>query len=150
VGAYLAQQRHLRGISLDQLATLTRIPLRSLERLEGGAFDRDPDGFSRGFVRTVAEALGLDPDDSVARLLPEPPHDPAGLRRGWRSRRVQWWALGGVVVAAAAGTWWAVSDETAAPPAPEPARELVYRRDAVRALAAETRQLRAEETRTSR
>jgi cytoskeletal protein RodZ len=150
VGAYLAQQRNLRGISLDHLATLTRIPLRSLERLEGGAFDRDPDGFSRGFVRTVAEALGLDPDDSVARLLPEPPNDRAGLHRGWRSRRVQLGALIGVVVAAAAGTWWAVSDEPAAPPAPEPARELVYRRDAVRALAAETRQLRAEETRTSR
>ena len=74
----------------------------------------------------------------------------AGLHRGWRSRRVQLGALVGAVVAAAAGTWWAVSDETAAPPAPEPARELVYRRDAVRALAAETRQLRAGETRTSR
>ncbi len=150
VGAYLAQQRHLRGISLEHLATLTRIPQRSLERLEAGAFDRDPDGFSRGFVRTVAEALGLDPDESVARLLPEPANDPAGLRRGWRSRRVVLLALGVALVVSAAGAWWAVSDQSKAPPVPEAGPALVYRRDAVRALAAETRQPKAGETRRSR
>lgn len=50
---------------------LTRIPRRSLERLEAGAFDRSPDGFTRGFVRTVALAIGLDPDETVARMLVE-------------------------------------------------------------------------------
>ena len=72
VGVYLAQQRRLRGISLDDLSALTRIPRRSLERLEAGAFDRTPDGFARGFVRSVAEALGLDPNEAVMRLLPRP------------------------------------------------------------------------------
>ena len=61
VGRYLAGQRLLRGISLDDLAVLTKIPRRSLERLEAGAFDHVADGFSRGFVRAVADALGLDP-----------------------------------------------------------------------------------------
>ena len=72
IGAYLTRQRELRGISLDELATLTRIPRRSLERLESGVFDRAPDGFVRGFVRTVADALGLDPENAVMRLLREP------------------------------------------------------------------------------
>lgn len=71
IGAYLSRQRRLRGISLEELAAATRIPVRSLQRLETGAFDREPDGFARGFVRTVAVALGLPPEETVARMLPE-------------------------------------------------------------------------------
>ena len=81
VGRYLAGQRRLRNISLDELATLTKIPRRSLERLEGGFFDGVPDGFARGFVRVVAEALGLDSEDAVMRLLREPPEDAAEAGR---------------------------------------------------------------------
>jgi len=72
IGAYIARQRRLRGISLGELEVLTRIPRRSLERLEAGAFDAEPDGFVRGFVRTVSAAIGLDPDDTVTRMLVEP------------------------------------------------------------------------------
>jgi len=72
IGLYLSRQRQLRGISVAQLGELTRIPIRSLERLEAGHFDEDIDGFVRGFVRTVAQALGLDPDDALARMLAEP------------------------------------------------------------------------------
>jgi hypothetical protein len=72
IGIYLAGQRRLRGISIEELATRTRIPLRSLERLEAGVFDSEIDGFVRGFVRTVAEALGLDAGDTLARTLAEP------------------------------------------------------------------------------
>jgi cytoskeletal protein RodZ len=71
IGAWLARQRRLRGISLDELEALTRVPRRSLERLEAGAYDASPDGFARGFVRTVASAIGLDPDDAVSRMLSE-------------------------------------------------------------------------------
>jgi len=87
IGSFLARQRRLRGISVDELARLTRIPLRSLERLEAGAFDGTPDGFVRGFVRTVAEALGLDPDDAVNRLLREPREDEALLAARAREQR---------------------------------------------------------------
>jgi cytoskeletal protein RodZ len=72
IGAYIARQRRLRGISLEELEVLTHIPRRSLERLESGAFDAEPDGFVRGFVRTVSLAIGLDPDDTVTRMLVEP------------------------------------------------------------------------------
>ena len=135
IGSFLARQRRLRGISLDDLAARTRIPLRSLERLEGGAFDRISDGFTRGFVRTVAAALGLDADDAVARLLAEPAAEDAGGAGSRRLQRVL--ALTGalvVAVAAAVLAAWglqAILDSRRG--AAEP--ELLYRRDAVRALA---------------
>ncbi len=72
IGNYLSSQRRLRGISIEELSQQTRIPLRSLERLEAGSFDADVDGFVRGFVRTVAEALGLDADETLNRTLREP------------------------------------------------------------------------------
>jgi cytoskeletal protein RodZ len=136
IGRYLARQRRLRGISLAELSERTKIPLRSLERLESGAFDAAPDGFARGFVRTVAAALGLDVDDAVMRLLQEPPDDELG--RAASRATLQRRATQLVVVAAAglvlAGVWalgsaffsWVVEDETEV--------ELEYRRDAVRDL----------------
>lgn len=72
IGAYLRRQRMLRDVSLEELSQNTRIPLRSLQRLEAGEFDGESDGFVRGFVRTVAASLGLDVDDAVSRLLQEP------------------------------------------------------------------------------
>jgi len=72
IGEYLRRQRILRGMSIEELASITRIPLRSLERLESGQFDGETDGFIRGFVRTVAVALGLDADDAISRMLREP------------------------------------------------------------------------------
>ena len=72
IGAYLSAQRRLRGISIEALSQQTRIPLRSLERLESGSFDADVDGFVRGFVRTVALALGLDADEALNRARQEP------------------------------------------------------------------------------
>ena len=72
IGSYLRLQRGLRAISVEELANLTRIPVRSIERLEAGCFDGQVDGFSKGFVRTVAESLGLDAEDTLARMLSEP------------------------------------------------------------------------------
>ncbi len=72
IGEYLARQRRLRGVSLEELEQITRIPRRSLERLEEGAFDGESDGFARGFVRSVADALGLDAEDTTMLMLAEP------------------------------------------------------------------------------
>src|SRR5215468_5326327 len=72
IGRYLASQRELRGISLDDLSARTKIPRRNLERLESGALDAQQDGFVRGFVRTVADALGLDSNEAVMRMVGEP------------------------------------------------------------------------------
>ena len=135
IGSYLASQRRLRGISLDELAMRTRIPRRNLERLESGAFDDQPDGFVRGFVRTVAAELGLDSQEAVMRLVGEP----AAQDEEWRRRR----RVGVALALAAVGLLgvllggWVLREAArwVASPAPGVEEELVYRRDAVRALA---------------
>lgn len=137
IGAYLARQRRLRGISLDDLSALTKIPRRSLERLESGAFDGQADGFSRGFVRTVAQALGLEAEDAVLRLLGEPAEADPGAASGGA-----WWlrvaligaALAALSSAVAVAIWWLatfLAPDASVPEDPP----VVYRRDAVRALA---------------
>jgi cytoskeletal protein RodZ len=134
VGQYLANQRRLRRISLEELSERTRIPRRNLERLESGAFDATADGFTRGFVRTVAEALGLDADDAVMRLVDEP-HHADELRALIAARRSLMWrvaAIAAVAVLVVIGALYLVLH----PPAHEEAKPtLTWRRDAVRGLA---------------
>ena len=71
IGNYLKRQRELRGIPLKDVAKVTHLPLRSLEQLETRSFDHDRSGFARGFVRTYADAVGLDPEEAVTRMLVE-------------------------------------------------------------------------------
>ena len=134
LGGWLAKQRELRGIRLEELAALTRLPVRSLERLEAGAFDGQQDGFVRGFVRTVAVAIGLDPEDAVARLLAEPEARPG--RRLPDLRRVAVAAVGLAGVLALGLAVWEMARARAGVETRAPAPSHV-RRDAVRALAIE-------------
>jgi len=139
IGAYLSRERRLRGISVGELAELTKIPTRSIERLEAGAFDGNSDGFVRGFVRTIALGLGVDPEEAVMRMLAEPA-DLAGAAetsaRPFDRRLLAVAALLAVAVALVLAIWGWISRM---PPAPARDAEpkVVYRRDAVRALADE-------------
>ncbi len=136
IGAFLARQRVLRGITLEQLADTTRIPIRSLARLEAGVFDAEPDGFARGFVRTVAIALGLPPDETVARMLPEPGADArqrgrlgVWLRRGLAAAALSFAVLLGI---------WTVTGRQLLPDRWTHTRDdVIHRHDAIRALAEE-------------
>jgi cytoskeleton protein RodZ len=66
-GARFKQARESKGISLDQIATETRISTRFLSAIENEEFQLLPGGiFNRGFVRAFAEKVGLDPDQAVA------------------------------------------------------------------------------------
>ncbi len=144
IGAYLARERRLRGISVGELAELTKIPTRSIERLEAGAFDGNPDGFVRGFVRTIAVGLGLDPEEAVMRMLGEPA-ELAEAAGGAPFRLDRPLLVVAALLAAGVGLglaiWGWASREPSAPTADD-APKVVYRRDAVRALADE--QARAE------
>jgi hypothetical protein len=130
----------LRHITLDELEAITRIPRRSLERLEAGAFDRYQDAFARSFVRTVATALGLDANEAVTRMLAEAVPD-AGKRGGRRLRTGRVVALCATValIAAAFALWRAGVSLPRFSLGPPRERAVVYRRDAVHALAAEAR-----------
>ncbi len=136
IGAYLARQRVLRGITLEQLADTTRIPLRALVRLEAGVFDIEPDGFARGFVRTVATALGLPPDETVARMLPE-----ANESDRHRGRFLVWlrrgFATASVLVFLLLAVWTVTGHQLLPGDWSRNREELIHRRDAIRALADE-------------
>jgi cytoskeleton protein RodZ len=140
IGAYLTRQRELRGITLDELATLTRIPRRSLERLESGVFDRAPDGFVRGFVRTVAAALGLDPDETVMRLLSEPAAeslDARGRPAGWGNPAARFVLLAVAGLLAAGALAWLAAGLRAGRPESPGGGDVVLRPDPIRELARE-------------
>ncbi|MBT8493554.1 MAG: helix-turn-helix domain-containing protein [Deltaproteobacteria bacterium] len=67
-GTSLRERREERELSLENIATTTRIPMRSLEALEHGRFSELPaDVFVRGFLRSYARCVGLDPDATVKR-----------------------------------------------------------------------------------
>lgn len=68
-GAYIRAHRIRRGVSLDQLAAMTKIPRTQLELLEDDQFDALPGMvFVKGFLRCCARSLDLDPDTVLGLL----------------------------------------------------------------------------------
>src|SRR4030095_4103332 len=66
-GATFKKARESKGISLEQVAKITRISTRFLAAIEREEFHLLPGGiFNKGFVRAFAEQIGLDPDQAVA------------------------------------------------------------------------------------
>src|SRR5262245_28238438 len=66
-GSTFKARREAKGLSLEQIATETRINTRFLQAIENDDFQVLPGGiFSRGFVRAYAEVLGMDPDKAVS------------------------------------------------------------------------------------
>ncbi|HET8678612.1 MAG TPA: RodZ domain-containing protein [bacterium] len=69
IGAVLRAARAKRGLSLAEMRVRTKIDARYLTALEAERFrDLPPLPFARGFLRTYALELGLDPDPLVERL----------------------------------------------------------------------------------
>jgi cytoskeleton protein RodZ len=66
-GEHLRREREMRGISLDEISSATRIGTRFLEAMESEQWNQLPGGvFNRGFVRAVAHHLGLDEESLLA------------------------------------------------------------------------------------
>jgi cytoskeletal protein RodZ len=73
-GPRLRSERERRGISLETIATVTKVGVDLWDGLERNDFSRWPTGiFARAFVRDYARAVGLDADeviDEFCRLFP--------------------------------------------------------------------------------
>lgn len=73
-GPRLRAERERRGISIDTIASVTKVGGDLWEGLERNDFSRWPSGiFARAFVRDYARAIGLDSDEVVnefCRLFP--------------------------------------------------------------------------------
>lgn len=77
VGQYLRRHREARRMSLEEVSRATRVPNSSVEKIEADQFDELPgEVFVRGFLKSYAKAVGLKPDDVLARYT--------------ASRRVAW------------------------------------------------------------
>lgn len=71
VGTTLREARLERELELKDIAADTRVPLRHLEAIENGAYDRLPaPTYSVGFVKSFAREVGLDPE-AIARSFRE-------------------------------------------------------------------------------
>jgi hypothetical protein len=69
LGMYLRAERERRLIGLDQVEAATCIRAAQLRAIEEDRFDDLPaETYARGFVRTYAEQLGLEPEDVVDRF----------------------------------------------------------------------------------
>lgn len=72
IGTTLQNARERRGLSIEELAAITRITVPVLRALERSDFEKVPGGiFARGFIRSYAREVGLDPEEMVTRYLEE-------------------------------------------------------------------------------
>lgn len=83
LGQRLKNARTEKDLTLDKLQNITKIQKRYLEAIEEGNFDMLPGNFySRAFVKSYAEAVGLDPDmifEEHANELPNANKDTAEI-----------------------------------------------------------------------
>ena len=77
VGQYLQKRRVEKGMSVEEVARSTRVPIASVERIEADRFSGLPgEVFVKGFLKSYARAVAVPPDDVLARYT--------------ASRRVAW------------------------------------------------------------
>ena len=65
----LVDARASSGMTLQQVSASTKIPVSKLRAIERDEIENLPGGiFTRGFVRSYAEAVGLDPQETLAQF----------------------------------------------------------------------------------
>jgi len=79
-GGWLKHARESRGLSVEAIARLTKIPARHVEALERGDASPLPAFYQRAEVRAVARVVGVDEQLAVDRLEAELPHIAAPRR----------------------------------------------------------------------
>lgn len=136
IGRALRSAREHRGKSLEEAARETRVRHDYLEALEGEAFDRlGSDVYVRGFLRSYAKYLGLNPEKVVSayeRVYARPKPSPAPVERAptvtptealvlTERKRPNWLMASAVaiVVISAAAAIGLVGGSQGAPPAAE-------------------------------
>ena len=87
-GAYLKRQREMRKVRLEQIAQTTKVSLVCLQAIEAEDWERLPNpAFVRGFVRSYAQAIGLNPEEVVLQFEAELKKMNEGGVRGQLTKR---------------------------------------------------------------
>ncbi len=92
IGEFFKQVRETKGLTIDEVASKTRIRNDFVKALEEGNFAKLPDQvFARGFVRSYARSLGLDEDDAIQRFTQSsgPYYDKQGERERLKVRQAE-------------------------------------------------------------
>ena len=92
IGEFFKQVREAKGLTIDDVASKTRIRNDFVKALEEGNFAKLPDQvFARGFVRSYARSLGLDEDDAIQRFTQSsgPYYDKQGERERLKVRQAE-------------------------------------------------------------
>lgn len=92
VGEFFRQVRETKGLTVDEVASKTRIRADFVKALEEGNFAKLPDQvFARGFVRSYARSLGLDEEDAIHRFAQSAGafYEKQGERERLRQRQVE-------------------------------------------------------------
>jgi len=107
LGATFRKTRESQNVSIEKIAKETRINSRFLEAIENERFDLLPGGiFNRGFIRSYALRLGLDPEEAIQgyeklfhAVEAEPVHQETERVRGKTTKiPVYYVALAGLLV----------------------------------------------------
>src|SRR6476620_670397 len=68
LGEFLRHERERRGLTIDQVASATKVGVRTLHSLEADLFSELPaKPFIRGFVTSYCRFIGLDPKETIAK-----------------------------------------------------------------------------------
>src|SRR5437867_4311125 len=94
LGEYLSGLREERGLSVEEVARVTRVGARYLEALEREDLTALPAPvFTKGYIRAYCQMLGVHADEALGRYVggvaiatapPAPPPPPAAS--GWKGR----------------------------------------------------------------
>lgn len=112
LGQFLRAEREKKGITLEQIASATKVGVRLLHMLEADQFEEMPaKPFIRGFVTSYSRFIGLEPKEVLTRyndFIDQRAHDRPNRegghsgyafekREGEQSRTVLWIVLGSFI-----------------------------------------------------
>lgn len=129
LGDYLKQARKKKGLSLEKIASQTRIQEYHLQALEAEDFANLPAKvFAKGFVRSYAKALGLDEEEALGHFLEtsgtfyeqhqsEQPQPHVQVKLDAAPRQSINWSLvmGALVLIAVGAVWYGLSKQQETP-----------------------------------
>ena len=115
-GSYLRYERELRGFSLEEIATRTKISIHFLQALENNQFDDLPEKvFIKGYIRSFARIIGAD-EHEMLNAFDDTIDPPSAAETGGARTKTKEFLQGkktllglGLAVISLAGAVWATS-----------------------------------------
>ncbi|MBI3815903.1 MAG: DUF4115 domain-containing protein [Nitrospinae bacterium] len=66
LGEHLKRERELRGVTIEEIAHITRINTRFLHAIENNDYGSLPDVLVKGFLRAYSKCVGLNPNEIIS------------------------------------------------------------------------------------